>query len=142
MKNLILAGITVLILGFHSCGDRYVTEEIVPLTYTGDFKIYPDKWEQGEDMTGTYYYCEIREPELTQDVLEYGIMQAFYCYTLPDDNTERYALLPYEDYWANHYTEYFTVEFSQGFITFLYKTNEATISPPENPYDFRVRFLW
>jgi hypothetical protein len=145
MKNFILAGITVLILGFHSCGDQYVTEEIteevLPLTYTGNFKINPANWTSATDIAGPYYFCEFEIPELTLEVLEYGIMQAFYCYTF-EGNDERYAPLPYEDYdLDNRYTEYFTVEFSDGLVTFLYKTDDG-FRPPKRVYDFRVRFLW
>jgi hypothetical protein len=139
MKNFILIGITVLALALNSCGDRYVTEEyyIEPEVYTRDFKI--NKWQQAEDMTGVYYFAEYEEPRLTNEILNNAILQAFYCYSL--DNVERYVLLPYEDYWANLYTEYFTVEFSRGMITFLYKNN-TNFNAPVGQYDFRVRFLW
>jgi hypothetical protein len=141
MKNFILTGIVLLALAFSSCGDRYVTEEnyIAPEVYTRDFRININHWQKAEDMTGIYYYAEYEEPKLTDEILNYAILQAFYCYTL--DNEDRYALLPYEDYWANLYTEYFTVEFSRGMITFLYKNN-ANVYAPERQYDFRVRFLW
>jgi hypothetical protein len=147
MKNFILVGIIVLILGFHSCitkdeylTEEYITKEVAPLTYTGDFRVETDGWKRGKDVAGTYYFCEFEEPKLTAEILNSGVMQAFYCYTL-DDNTERYALLPYEDYGENQRTEYLTVEFSIGMITFLYKRDDGN-SPPTRPYDFRVRFLW
>jgi hypothetical protein len=144
MKHLILTGIAVLVLSLHSCNeyitevDEHVTKEVAPFTHTLDITVYPENWRQASDVTGTYYYYECKEEKLTASVLNSGIMQAFYCYT--EAGTKRYVLLPYEDYWAN-FSEYLTVEFSEGLITFLYKTNSGS-NPPKMTYEFRVRFLW
>jgi hypothetical protein len=145
MKNFILVGIAVLVLSFQSCstGDKYITEiteEVVPFTYTEDFRVETNGWKRDVDDTGVYYFCAFEEPELTAEILDFGIMQAFYYY-IYDDNVERYALLPYEYYGENRRIEYLTVEFSIGMITFLYRRDDNN-NPPVRPYEFRVRFLW
>ena len=143
MKKIIL--LTFVVVLFSACGDKIteVTEVVEPFSHSLYVTIRPNEWKMDEDATGVYFYREISEPKLTTEVLEYGIMQAFYRYRLDEnDNADRYAPLPYEDYWIDNYIQHFTVEFSEGLVTLIYKTSLGEEYPPSASYSFLVRFLW
>jgi hypothetical protein len=93
------------------------------------------------DDLGRYYYCQIPEPNLTNEVFYYGVMQAFY---LPAEGV--LTPLPFSDFRIiNGYEveEYFTVEFEPGYVTFILKTSDhANRFPYFSAYDFSVTFLW
>jgi hypothetical protein len=144
MKKYFLIALVALIFSACIPQNEYITEVVeAPNTYTRDFKVRTSDWKLSSDDTGYYYYCQFSEPKLTNEILDYGILQAFYYYSLRD-NFSYYVPLPYEDFWADNLIEYFTVEFKLGAITFIYKTTQGEANPPQNfnTYDFRVRFLW
>ncbi|MDR0428016.1 MAG: hypothetical protein LBH12_05375 [Dysgonamonadaceae bacterium] len=100
-------------------------------------------WDKEEDITGPYLYYEIAEPELTRDVLENPTtqMETYYRYRLNEKDTDRYVPLSYSDYWKEK-EEYFTVEYSVGQITILYKNSIGTQDTELDTYDFTIRIVW
>jgi hypothetical protein len=132
---------------FSSCTTNEVTEvtEIVPYTYTKIFTITDRDWIKGSDDTGIYYYCEIAEPKLTDEVFDYGILQAYKFYKV--DGRDTMTPLPYSDFIINggyKWEEHFTVDFQPGYITFILKTDDHDDGslPFYSSYEFLVRFLW
>ena len=127
-----------------SCGDEYteVTEVVGPNYFYNQFSVTTNMWEQDSDITGNYYYYEKKEPRLTETVLNSAIMNTYYFYTIEGVNGVRYVPLSYSDFWVER-EEYFTVEYSVGFITIIYKATDATDEPPAfDQYVFEARFMW
>lgn len=102
-----------------------------------------DMWSEEQDATGPYLYYEIREPRLTKDVLNTAILETYYCYRLEQDDPDfvRYVPLSYSDFWSNK-EEYFTVEYSIGIITIIYKNSTGEEGPEFDTYDFQARAMW
>jgi hypothetical protein len=139
-------GLLVLIaVLFASCGDEITQVVEHPSTFTNFYRIYAEDMATRTDMAGTYYEYEIREPELTSEVFEYGILQAFLYYT--KDGKDTYCPLPFSDFLVDEYgyqwEEHFTVEFQPGTIKFIQKISDhADNLPVAEYYDVMVRFLW
>jgi len=112
--------------------------------YTQDYVVTQNDWKMNNDASGMYYYCKIREPNLTQNIYDKGIMQAF-LYTT--DNGYNASPLPFNDYWVDNtgymYTEQITCEFLPGYIIFIVKSSDHAQFLPYYPeYDFKVQFAW
>ena len=114
--------------------------------FTRDYTVTSSDWkmEKNDDASGMYYYCEFKEPNLTQNVYDNGVMQAF-LYT----KNGNISPLPFNDYWINNSTGYMsteqiTCEFVPGYITFIVKASDhdENFPPSYDEYDFRVRFTW
>ncbi|MCC8146372.1 MAG: hypothetical protein LIO93_08060 [Bacteroidales bacterium] len=111
-------------------------------SFIRDVKISWNMWEEGSDATGPILFYEIREPRLTNYVLNNAVsMQTFYRYRLDNSDNDRYVPLSYSDFWAER-EEYFTVEYTLGYITISYKTSDASEVPEFEDYDFQVRVTW
>jgi len=133
----------VLLIAFLASCQKYTTiEEYNVNTITIDYNVKTDHWSIGkDDESGDYFYYEFREPKLTQEIYDKGVMQAFLI--LRDGNI---SPLPFDDFWMDsdgyRWTEQVTCEFRPGYVTFILKYNDhAAVSPYYN-YDFRVRFMW
>jgi len=112
--------------------------------FTQDYTVTQNDWQVSNDASGMYYFCQIREPKLTQSVYNKGLMQAF-LYTT--DNGYNISPLPFNDYWIDDtgymYTEQITCEFLPGYITFIVKSSDhAQVLPYYGKYDFKVQFAW
>ena len=112
-------------------------------SYTKDYTVTTKNWQIGTDDSGNYFYCEIPEPALTDEVYDYGTMQAF---ILMDGYN--ISPLPFNDYWIdeNNYmwTEQATCEFRPGTVRFIlkYSDHATDVQPSYDTYNFRVRFMW
>ena len=132
----------VMIVLLSSCeGDKFYEENYYVDSFTQSYTVRQRAWSIGTDDSGDYFYCEFNEPNLTQDIYENGIMQAFLLM-----NEGNLTPLPFNDYWVNgdyRWTEQVTCEFQPGLITFILKYSDHAINEsPYYDYTFRVRFLW
>jgi len=146
LKNLTVIS-AVMFVFLSSCQNNDPpVQQVYMNSYTKDYTVKSADWKEGkDDPSGTYLYCEFKEPNLTQEVYDYGTMQAFLW--MSGNNL---TPLPFDDFWNNEYgmwTEQVTCEFQPGYVTFILKYSDHTpdASPPDpsyNQYDFRVRFTW
>lgn len=133
----------VMILFLSSCEVKEIHEDYTdPVnSFTQSYTVYQKDWKiANDDDSGIYYYCEFREPNLTQYIYDYGTMQAFLLI-----NNGNLSPLPFNDYWIDgsyQWTEQATCEFRPGYVTFILKYSDHTTDAPHYDYDFRVRFLW
>ncbi|GHT88908.1 hypothetical protein FACS189474_4980 [Bacteroidia bacterium] len=142
MKKFTLSALLVVL--FTACTKEYY-EEVNPHTFTETYRIYAKDMIEKVDPAGTYFEYEIKEPKLTNEVFDYGIMQAFLYYTKDGKNT--LCPLPFSDFIVDNnnyqWEEQFTVEFQPGVIKFIQKISDHAIDPPISEYyDIFVRFLW
>jgi len=142
-KFTLLASIVLL---FSSCINetKRIVETVEPYTFTKTYRIYADEMIERTDVAGTYYEYEIKEPKLTSEVFEYGILQAFLYYK--KDGKDTLCPLPFSDFLIDgdyQWEEQFTVEFQVGVIKFIQKISDHAPDPPASEfYDVLVRFLW
>lgn len=113
----------------------------IPEGFIKNISIDWDEWNEDTDNTGPYLYYEIEEPRLTRNVLNQAIMETYYCYRLDENDETRYVPLAYSDFWRTR-EEYFTVEYSVGLITIMYKNDDASEGPYYDTYDFETRVIW
>ena len=135
----IMVAMIVILASCQKIDRSTIIEEYNVNTFTRDYIV--NDWEIGtDDESGVYYYCEFRETNLTQEIYNRGIMQAFL--KLRDGNI---SPLPFDDFWIENdykWTEQVTCEFRPGWITFILKYDDHTLDPPYYEYEFRVRFMW
>jgi hypothetical protein len=135
----------ILAVFFNSCEiNDYSNVEI----YTQSFSVNERHWLDGNDDSGHYYYCEFQVPDLTYEIFNRGMMNAYLSYRL--DGVDILSPLPYDDFWLTNpgtpyeqkWTEQVSCEFSPGYVTFILKYDDHTLNRPhyEN-YDFIVRFM-
>jgi hypothetical protein len=139
------AVLVVLITFLSSCETKNFYEEYYNVnSYTKDFTVLKNQWNKSSDDSGDYLFRKFTEPKLTDEVFDYGIMQAF----LVLDNGNTLSPLPFDDYWyinsGYDRTEQVTCEFSPGYVTFILKYSDHLVNEdaPYYDYTFRVRFLW
>jgi hypothetical protein len=87
-----------------------------------------------------YYYCTFREPLLSEEVINYRSIDAYY--ELAD---KKLAPLPYSHFAVNdneyQWEEQLTVEYEPGYITFILKFDDLKDEPPlYNSYRFLIKF--
>lgn len=123
-----------------------ITEVVEPYTYKRKITVNREDWKpmQDENNPGTYHFYQVKETNLTDNIFDNGVMQAFLYYYA--DERDTMSPLPYSDFVSdeNEYygEEHFTVEFQPGYVTFILKTDYNTGLPYYNRYDFLIRFLW
>jgi hypothetical protein len=85
----------IVLIGFltTSC-EKTEIYEVAPNTYTHDITVLKHHWRKDRDDSGPYFYYEYKEPKLTPDVFNYGIMQAFLVF-----NNGSISPLPFDDFW-------------------------------------------
>ena len=145
MKKFTLLASIVLLLSSCINETKRIVETVEPYTFTNTYRVYADEMAERSDVAGTYYECEIREPKLTNEVFEYGILQAFLYYK--KDGKDTLCPLPFSDFLVDNdgyqWEEQFTVEFQPGVIKFIQKISDHAPDPPASAYyDVLVRFLW
>lgn len=145
-----IACITLLGILLASCTTKKyyeVIEEVAPNFFYKDITVRQNQWVPYGDEVGDYYYYEVDEPRLTRDVINYAIMETYYMYKLSGLEETRYIPLSHSEFWGGEYLgiqEYFTVEYSVGLITLMYKSSDNAPEPPllEEAYTFQSRFMW
>ena len=145
MKKIIFVALIAFI--FSSCINetKQVVEKVEPYTFTKVYTIYADDMSPRKDVGNIIYYeYEIKEPKLTNEVFDYGILQAFLYYY--KDGKDTLCPLPFSDFLVDgnyQWEEQFTVEFQPGVIKFIQKISDYASDPPVSEYyDILVRFLW
>ena len=134
MKKILLS-LFFVILAF-SC------EETPYNTFSDYYAIHEDQWRW--DNYESYYYCEIRVPELTSYVFENGVISTYYITEV--DKREVAYPLPYDYYEVEQggfrWTEQNTCEIRPGYITFIvkYNTRDNTYRPLGRL--FKVNMIW
>jgi hypothetical protein len=121
-------------------------------TFQEDYTVYWDTresnhWLEGSDDSGHYYYCEIREPRLTNYIMNKGMINAYLSYVPKGTDYSVLAPLPFSDFIVDQYNykweEHLTVEFSTGWITFILKIDDHVPIEPFYPdYTFVVKCMW
>jgi hypothetical protein len=134
----------VLVL-FAGCTEEYY--ETYVNDYQKNYTVNRNQWiKASDDDLGVYFYCQIKEPNLTYDVFDYGIMMAYLRYVQPTSKVTELHLLPFDDFFVDgdaQWTEQVSCAFSPGYVTFFLKYDDQTdIDPFWDSYDFQVRFLW
>ncbi|GHT08007.1 hypothetical protein FACS189426_02600 [Bacteroidia bacterium] len=136
MKKIIF--LACLILAVSACT---VNEAPEVNTFTETYTVSVNHWKLAQDDDfGDYYYYEFREPALTRDIYERGILNSYL------KIGESLYPLPFDDYWIDkdyRWTEQVTCEFKPGYITFILRYNDYKLNePPHYDYNFLVRFMW
>ena len=122
---------------------KTVSKEYV--VYSEDWKLFdvPPVGNEPEDSNWTYFYFDFREPALTNQIFNQGMMNAF---LITSDRPRVYAPLPFDDYFKEGgiigRTEHVTCEFSLQNIRFIVKYNDFYVKRPPMDYTFMVRFAW
>ena len=131
-----------------SCGDSYYyTEEVVMNTVTKQYVVFSGDWKlarQGglpESSDRTYFYFDFTEPELTNKILNQGMISAF---LVLNDRPLVLSPLPFNDYYQDAYswTEQVTCEFSLQNVRFKVKYSDFNVRERPLDYTFLVRFAW
>ena len=143
------------VLFIFSCGDKYyVTDEVIMNTRTVYYPVSSRDWilmdepptfqDPNEDSKWTYFYCDFREPVLTNRQFSNGMMSAFL--STIDGPTPVLTPLPYDDFYKDPYsftwTEQVTCEFSPLNVRFIVKYNDFEVSNRPKAYTFMVRYAW
>ena len=145
MKKFIL--LALIAYSFSACisETREIIERVEPHTFTRKYTIFAKDMTVKSDLAGTYYEYQFDEPALTNEVFDYGILQAFLYYK--KDGKDTMCPLPFSDFLVDkngyQWEEYFTVEFQPKRIKFIQKISDQSDEPPiAASYDVLVRFLW
>ncbi len=112
MKKLLLPLIAMVVL-FSGCGEK---AHII----TSYYQVHSDQWDLMTD--GSYYYSEWSNSDITPDVINEGVVLAYY---IDDDNRDN--LLPYTLYFTDNgtpYQERIEYDIERGKITFKVKTSD------------------
>ena len=154
IKKWTAAVATVMIVFLSSCqkndpvNSEPLPDPVYMYSYTQDYTVKTADWQVGkDDPSGQYLYCEFEEKNLTQEIYDYGTMQAYLRM-----NGDNITPLPYDEFWNDAeygmWTEQATCEFQPGYVTFILKYDDHTTNdlPPlpfyHDKYVFRVRFTW
>jgi len=161
MKKFILPALIALL--FSACTTEeyitreYITEEYYTVdTYSKTYKVYWNMnnkyyWEEAYDETGLYYYCTIEDRNLTNEVFQYGQMNAYLYYVPEGASTSVLSPLPFSDFITGtdnagnfiKWEEQVTVEFAPELITFILKLDDHEPLPPfYSSHEFAIRFMW
>ena len=124
-------------------------------TETIYYTVYPRDWvkvdfppvgNELEDSGWTYFYYDFREPKLTNQVFNKGVMNAYL--VTYDGQITVLTPLPFDNYYRDNYarkawTEQVTCEFSPQNVRFIAKFNDFEVNY-RNPlkYTFMVRLAW
>ncbi|MDR1762695.1 MAG: hypothetical protein LBR64_01885 [Dysgonamonadaceae bacterium] len=142
MKLKLFLPVIFAVLALSSC-TKYTDNYVEPEVFSKRFTVLRSDWSKSSDDSGLYYYCQFRVPELTNEVYNYGALNAYLVYS--PENVEVLTPLPFNDYWVDNgymWTEQVTCEFSPGYVTFILKPSDHADAEPYYDYDFLVRFLW
>ena len=145
MKKIIFLALIAFIFASCITETQQVVERVDPYTFTEVYRIYAEDMQDRTDLAGIYFEYAFSEPALTNEVFNYGVLQAFLYYT--KDGKTTLCPLPFSDFLVDtngyQWEEQFTVEFQVGMIKFIQKISDhAAELPVADYYDVLVRFLW
>ena len=127
------------ILFFTSCEVNEVHEDVYLNTKTINYSAGLNAWKKATDVTGEYWYCEFKEPILTQHIFDKGMIAS---YMLVE---KRLAPLPFSDFWIDNngfrWEEQLTCELEPGWVTFIFKADDHA-DGPRYSYDFVLKLMW
>jgi len=127
------------------------TEIVEPYSFSREFTVYPTDWQRVEtkepekSSMNTFFYYDLKVPELTSDILNNGVMSAYLIYY--DKNEKIFAPLPFDDFYKDKHDfmwiEQATCEFSFRSVRFIIKYSDFRIDIlPEYEYTFMIKLLW
>ena len=142
------------VLLLSSCGDKYYVEEVMMNTKTISRTVYSNNWikvdnfpgwDGVEDSGNTFFYYDLRIPELSDFVFNKGVMNAYL--ETYDGQVTVLTPLPFDNYYRYNYewagwTEQVTCEFSLQNVRFILKYNDFDVDRPPLDYTFMVRLAW
>jgi hypothetical protein len=105
-------------------------------------------WKSWFDVLGDrYFFYTVDVPELTEIVLNEGVLNTYISYVPEGTDMEALSPLPFSDFIVDgggyKREEQFTVEYQYRSVTFILKTDDhADVAPAYSSYAFVVRFLW
>jgi len=144
MKRISLLALIALLFSACINETKQVIEKVEPYTFTEVYRIYAKDMIQKTELGMVYFEYEFQEPNLTNEVFEYGILQAFLYYKKNGKDT--LCPLPFSDFLVDNgyqWEEQFTVEFQPGYIKFIQKISDYSDELPVSDfYEVLVRFLW
>lgn len=139
MKKFAFIAFIALVLA--SCTDeKYYTNVN---TFTETYTVSKDHWKLDYDDSGAYFYYQFKEPAITYEVFEHGILNGYLYYTL--NGVETISPLPFSDFWdekEDKWIEQVTCEFSPGYVTFILKFDDHAEVPPQYDNKFMVKLMW
>ena len=141
-----------MMLALTSCVDEHyeVVETIYVDSHTEYSTVTTDRWrkyDQPNDLESSnwsYFYYDLNVPKLTNEVFDYGIMNAY----LTMGSKSKVSPLPFDDFYLDHndnnhrWTEQVTCEFAPGRVRFIVKYNDFSLDVPPYDYTFMIRFMW
>jgi hypothetical protein len=142
MKRFALAMLSLsalFVLFFTSCEtdneDYYLnTQTIYYSVDVNEWKVIYDEWGKYQ-----YLYCTFREPYLTRNVYENGMIVAYMRF---DDG--QLSPLPFSDFWVDSngykWEEQVTCEIEPGQVTFIFKADDH--GDVSYNYDFVLKLMW
>ncbi|MDR3236151.1 MAG: hypothetical protein LBT48_05415 [Prevotellaceae bacterium] len=149
-KNVLFIGLAVVLT---ACADKYYTEEYYTTVDSHSIEVTLDRgtarwWESGFDALGyRYFYYTVYVPELTDIVLNEGVLNTYLAYVPEGTDMEALSPLPFSDFLIDNngepWEEHFTVEYQYQSVTFILKTSDhLNVEPAYTSYTFVVRLLW
>jgi len=148
-KNVLLIGLAVVLT---ACADKYYTEEYYTTVDSHSIAVTLERgtarwWKSWFDALGDrYFFYTVDVPELTEIVLNEGVLNTYISYVPEGTDMEVLSPLPFSDFIVGvdgEWEEQFTVEYQLHKVTFILKTDDhADEEPAYGFYTFVVRFLW
>jgi len=156
MKKFVYCFLFISAMLLNACGDRiieeYYEENVNVNSFSKTFTVYNSgasvadyaKWQYYETEHGSYFFCRFAVPQLTAEVLKYGIMTCNLRYPVEDNLVE--SPLPFSDFFVRNgirWEEQVTVEYEVGYVTFIMKyDDQAQMLQYYDEYEFVLRLLW
>ena len=135
---------TLFVLAFTSCGDTiYEVVEVKEVrleTRNIHYSVKANHWTKTyDDQYGEYWFCEFKEPLLTQYVFDKGIKNIWLLI-----NGELNPL-PFSDFWMDQYgyrwQEQVSCALRPGMVTFILKIDDFA-GGPYYDYNFVLELAW
>ncbi len=145
MKKILLCFLIALMVS--SCGteEYYYTADTFEISYTVEQNpARPNHWELYDGEDGLYYFCEFKEPALDWEMYANGSFVGYIVKNLSVGET--LTPLPYTEYGmasdGYRWSEQYTCEFRQGYITFIYRVNDFDMSFVPEGAVFAVKYQY
>ena len=126
-------------LCFSSCETNNVYLNTKTLYYSVGF----NDWQVGgDDASGDYLYYTFREPYLTSDIFNNGLIVPYMVFS-----DGRLTPLPFSDFWIDKtygkIEEQITCEIEPGRVTFILKADDHGVDPYYyDTYNFVLKLAW